>query len=180
MRERVRKMFFAWDFEEEEAWLNHMARQGKALVAFGFGYYDFEPTQPGEYTIRMEMLPHWPNHPESQEYIRFVEETGAEHIGNMKNWVCFRKKTADGSFDLFSDRESRLKYVKRFIPLLIMCCLAILVGMVPNLIVGLKYGFWLNLLVGLGGIAFGAFLVKGLLKIIQKKQKLENEGNLFE
>lgn len=180
MRERVRKIYMAWEFEEEENWLNEMAAKGKTLAAYGFGWYDFEDTQPGEYTVRMEMLPHWPNHPESQQYIRFVEETGAEHIGNMKNWVCFRKKKADGTFDLFSDRESRLKYVKRFIPLMIFCCVMMLVALVPNLFMALKYGLWPNALVAVLGIWLEVYMVKGLISIINKKKKLENDGNLYE
>lgn len=180
MRERVRKIYMAWEFEEEESWLNEMAAKGKTLAAYGFGWYDFEDTQPGEYTVRMEMLPHWPNHPESQQYIRFVEETGAEHIGNMKNWVCFRKKKADGAFDLFSDRESRLKYVKRFIPLLTICSLVMLVAIIPNLIIALKFGLLLNALMAVLAALFEVSLVKGLISVIRKKEKLENDGNLFE
>lgn len=181
MRERVRKLFMAWEFEEEEKWLNLMAADGKVIVNMGIGYYDFERTQPGEYSVRMEMLSHWPSHPDSQEYIRFVEETGAEYVCSMKNWVCFRKKTKDGPFALYSDRESKLNYVKRFILLLSICCVVAFVGAVlPNLVLALKLGSWQNGLIALCTAAFGSLLVKGLVSVLRKKKKLEDEGNLYE
>ena len=33
MRQVIRKWFWAWEFDKEEAWLNDMAAQGKALVS---------------------------------------------------------------------------------------------------------------------------------------------------
>lgn len=34
-------------------------------------------------------------------------------MGKLKNWVYFRKKTAEGPFELFSDLDSRLAHVER-------------------------------------------------------------------
>ena len=33
MRQVIRKWFWAWEFDKEEAWLNDMAAKGKALVS---------------------------------------------------------------------------------------------------------------------------------------------------
>ena len=32
MRQVVHKLFFIWDYEKEEAWLNEMAAKGLALI----------------------------------------------------------------------------------------------------------------------------------------------------
>ena len=41
MRKTIKKLFWAWEFEEEEQWLAAMAEQGFALKAVGFCRYDF-------------------------------------------------------------------------------------------------------------------------------------------
>ena len=99
MRKTVRKWFWVWDFDKEEQWLNEMAAKGLALVGTGFCRYDFEECVPGEYQVRLELLENQLQDAESQQYIRFLEETGVEQVGNYFRWVYFRKKTADGAFD---------------------------------------------------------------------------------
>ena len=110
MRKVIKKVFMAWEYEKEEKWLNEMAAKGLALVDYSIFRYSFEPCEPGEYTFKIQLLEHNPNHPESEQYIRFMEETGAEQVASYLNWVYFRKKTAEGPFEIFSDIESKLKH----------------------------------------------------------------------
>ena len=56
MRTTIRKWFWAWEFDKEEAWLNEMAASGKALVSARYATYEFEDSAPGEYAVRLEML----------------------------------------------------------------------------------------------------------------------------
>ncbi len=49
MRKTIHKLFFIWDFDKEEKWLNQMAAKGLALVSVGFCKYEFEDCIPGEY-----------------------------------------------------------------------------------------------------------------------------------
>ena len=58
--------------------------------------------------------------------------------------------------------------------------LTMLVALVPNLFMALKYGLWPNALVAVIGIWLEVYMVKGLISIINKKKKLENDGNLYE
>ena len=71
MREKktVFKLFFVWDFEKEERWLNEMAQEGWVLDNTGFSFYTFVRCEPGEYIIRLEMNP-------SSDYRAFVKEAG--------------------------------------------------------------------------------------------------------
>ena len=117
MRQCVHKWFWIWDFEKEEKWLNEMAAKGLLLVSVGFGKYIFEDCDPGTYTIRLEMLEHTPSHAESQQYIKFMEETGATYLGSLLRWVYFKKKTSEGVFDIYSDRDSRIKHLNRILTL---------------------------------------------------------------
>ena len=67
----VKKVFWVWDFEKEERWLNTMAQSGWVLEKVGFCVYHFAACAPGEYTVRLEMRNH------DDAYISFMQETGA-------------------------------------------------------------------------------------------------------
>jgi hypothetical protein len=108
---RVHKLF--WDFEKEERWLNEMAAQGLNLVRYRWGTYDFERGGPGEWIYRIQFLDDDARKPKSREYIDFVAETGAEPIDTYMRWVYFRKRAAEGPFEIFSDLDSRLAHYKR-------------------------------------------------------------------
>ena len=111
-RKTIRKWFWVWEFEKEEQWLNEMALNGWALDGVGLCEYRFVACEPGEYTVRLEM------HAWDEEYISFMRETGAEYVGRMMAWIYFRKKTAEGPFDLYSDIDSRIDHLKRIVRML--------------------------------------------------------------
>ncbi len=117
MRFSAYRVFFTWDFEEEEQWLNEMASKGMNLQGVGFCKYVFEEGTPGEYQYHIEWLKNRPSHPESISYIRFLEEAGVEHIGSFKSWVYLRKKRSDGTFDLYSDLDTRIDHFRRSVRL---------------------------------------------------------------
>ena len=166
-RKTVRKWIWVWDFDKEEVWLNEMAMNGWRLESVGWCTYHFVRCEPGEYNIRLEMRPY------DEDYISFMEETGAEYIGRMMMWIYFRKKTSDGPFDLFSDIDSRIRHLDRICRML-----AILGGM--NLVVGIVNSFnavgsigWINLVVA-------TVLMYALGRIHGKKEALERERQLHE
>ena len=179
MRKVIRKLFWAWDFDKEEKWLNEMAAKGLCLISTGFCRYEFEDCAPGEYRICMQLLDKMPHHPESRKYIAFLEETGAEHVGSYLTWVYFRKKKEDGPFELLSDYASRIKHLSRIMKLL---------GVIGafNLMVGcynlFLYGIWGHeiSLLGLINIALTAFLGYGVYRLWQKCEKLKKEQQVFE
>jgi Protein of unknown function (DUF2812) len=106
--------FFS-DYEKEEAWLNQMAAQGWDFAKSWLFRYRFEKGQPGEYAYRMQLLPNWAWSAKGKEYLAFVAESGAEVVDTAASWAYFRKKTADGPFELFSDLDSTIKHQKRIL-----------------------------------------------------------------
>lgn len=181
MRETVHKWFWAWDFEKEEAWLNDMAAKGKALVSARYITYEFEDSQPGEYTIRLEMLDNLPSSPESQQYISFVESTGAEMVGKVLRWVYFRKKTAEGGFELHSDYAGRIKHLKGIITLLAVLVFVNLGNALNNISIGLNFpSCSFNLAVGILAASVSGLLGAGLYKLWRMKKRLEKEAQLYE
>ncbi len=166
-RQTIRKWFWVWDFDKEEKWLNDMAATGWTLDGVGWCRYDFKTTEADEYSIRIEMLDNAPSMSSSQEYIDFVEQTGAEYIGNMVKWVYFRKKKALGEFELFSDIDSKIKHLNRIITML-----AIIGG--ANLLIGVMSFIRIDYL-GLINIACSILLGFATYLLWRKKKRLQNE-----
>ena len=180
MRQVIRKWFWAWEFDKEEQWLNDMAAQGKALVSARYATYEFEDCTPGEYAVRLEMLENAPTSPEGQKYIEFVESTGAEYVGRVTKWVYFRKKTADGPFELHGDNHTRIKHLAGIIRLLLPLT-AVNVGCgIYNLCIGIAWDSAVNIVcAGLSALV-AVLLFRGIYKLKEKKKQLEKEAQLFE
>ena len=179
MRKTMHKLFFVWEFDKEEKWLNEMAAKGLCLVSVGFCKYEFEDCIPGEYRICLQLLEKSPRNPEMQKYIEFLEQTGAEHIGSFTRWVYFRKKASDGDFELFSDNASRVKYLTGMLGFI-----TLIAGL--NLCIGLEnlalaiflkqagnYVGFLNLAIGLLGLP-------GTIKLWKKRNRMRKDSQLFE
>ena len=179
MRRTIRKFFFVWDFDKEEKWLNEMAAKGLALVSVGFCKYEFEDCVPGEYKICMQLLEKMPSHPESQKYITFMDETGAEHVGSFTRWVFFRKKAAEGDFQLFSDNASRVKHLTTILSFVALVVILNLFIGIENLFVVAVTGFPGNYL-GLLNLAIGLVGLPGVIKLYKKRNRIKKESQLFE
>ena len=163
---KVRKTFLVWDFDKEDRWLNTMAQEGWVLDRVGFGVYHFRPCEPGEYTVRLEMKEM------DDEYIRFMEETGAEYIGRVFNWIYFRKKAEMGPFDIFSDIDSKIAHLNK-----IGRMLAIVGG--ANLVIGMINA--IHYPQGSIPCLLGAtLLMYALGRIHGKKESLEHDRLLTE
>ena len=165
-RKTIRKWVWVWDFEKEERWLNEMALQGWVLDGVGWCTYHFRRCEPGEYTVRLEMRPY------DESYVAFMEETGAEFVGRMMMWIYFRKKVADGAFDLYSDIDSRIAHLDRIGKMLtVIGGLNLVIGIL-NSINGNGIG-WLNLVCA-------TVLMYALGRIHGKKEALEKDRQLME
>lgn len=182
MKKVIHKWFWVWDFEKEEQWLNEMAAKGLALQSVGIGKYTFDECLPGEYCIRLDMLKNSPTHPESEKYIRFVEETGAEHIASFTKWVYFRKKTDEGSFELYSDNGSKIKHLTRIIRFLLPLAIFNLFAGCNNLYMAItnfsEISDWNY--IGIINLLFTVFALIGCFKLYKKRKQLKNESDIFE
>ena len=161
----VRKWWWVWDFEKEEQWLNTMAQSGWVLNRVGWCTYHFVACEPGAYTIRLEKRSH------TSEYLRFMEDTGAEYVGNIVSWLYFRRKTELGPFNIFSDIDSRIQHLDNIGKTLSIIGIA-------NLAIGLAnsinfHSGWINLLCA-------TLLMYALGRIHGKKESLQKERLLLE
>lgn len=179
MKKKIHKCFFIWDFDKEEKWLNEMIQKGLCLTSVSLCGYEFEECKPGEYMLRMQRLEKVRNESESERYIEFVEETGAEYIDTFNRWAYFRMKTEDGDFELFSDHKSHIKYLSGIINFIILLAgINLIIGSI-NLILYFIHGHNANLF-GLINIVFSLFCVIGYYRLLKKRRKIESEGVVFE
>ena len=163
-RKTVWKWFWAWDFEKEEKWLNEMAMQGWALSSVAFCSFTFKRSEPGEYIIRLEMRDH------DDAYVSFMEDTGAEYIGRVVKWIYFRRKSALGSFDIFSDIDSKLTHLKTLRRMLL------LIGL-GNLLIGFGNSLnashlgWINLILA-SLLMYGCGIVTGKIEYLENERAI--------
>ena len=181
---KINKLFFVWNSEKEEKWLNEMSLKGWKLISAKLFRYDFIEEAYDGYIYRVEILRKSPKHRESYEYIQFVEETGVECIGCNGLKVYFRKKAEDGEFDLFSDINSRIKYLKRIIiPIGVISLICVAVGLVNIIVFSQIFSSdprYLNFIVGIMDVSVVLLIQKGLFALILKKRDLEKERILHE
>jgi len=180
MKRTIHKIFWLWEFDKEEKWLNEMSAKGLQLSSVGFCKYTFDLGSPNEYTYRLEMLEHWPSHPESEKYIEFIEDTGAEHICTLSCWAYFRKKSNESGFDLFSDIDSRIRHLNK-----ILILAGVFLGL--NFVNGIssicrffdatRDG---NLIIGILCMSVALFIGYGFLRLFLKRSKLKKEKILRE
>ena len=96
------------DFSKEEAWLNQMSHEGKALVDYRGGRYTFVDDEPGAWQYAIEVLGR-----AGKEYLSFLEETGIETVAVYANRAYLRRRDDGTDFELHSDLESRLEQARR-------------------------------------------------------------------
>lgn len=180
MRYDKYKLFAAWDYDKEEAWLNDLSERGLQLVSPGALRYVFEDGTPGEYIYRLELLDRLPGAMESQRYIRFVEETGAEYMGSVVRWVYFRRKAEHGPFELFSDIDSRARHLTRLLVLFGFVGAGLLTAAVTNLIAFFVGENGFNLDVCVLDLALSAFICWGFIKVLRARLRLKKERALHE
>ena len=170
-RRSVRKWCWEWEFEKMERWLNDMAMSGWGLVevgVWGWGPYTFERCEPGEYIYRMEMRENDP------EYLAMMEDSGAVCLARRQGWYYFRKRAEEGSFELYSDLDSRIAHLDRIARLLLG------VGLL-NLGIGIVNTFTTSHgQMGIINLLCCALCMYGLGRIRGKQDQLKEERELRE
>ncbi len=174
------------DYEKEERWLNEMAARGSNFIGYRWGTYRFVQGTPGEWIYRIQFLEWNAGTPKGREYIEFVESTGAEAVSTYLSWVYFRKRAADGPFELFSDIDSRLAHYRRLLAfhgaMTGALCATIAAGPMTHLIqtaertIGEYWGLPIFIIYLALAITFGA----NTMRLIKRIKDLESQRRLAE
>lgn len=88
------KMFFIWQDNNEEAWLNDQSRQGFNLtkVKFPFSYYFIESSHDKYFYHLNAPKDANVNH---ETFLEPYRKSGWENIGHMNGWHYFRKLNSE-------------------------------------------------------------------------------------
>jgi hypothetical protein len=107
----VFKLFFAWQDQKEQHWLEQMAVKGWLLNSYFFLFYEFTYNEPREYIYRIDykLTPDKDLH----EYKEIFAQGGWEHVCSFSGWQYFRIPKAEYSTDIYTDAASRIEVLKR-------------------------------------------------------------------
>lgn len=111
----MNKYKFFIDPLKEEQWINEMQDKGYRLTDISLDFiYKFEKTSE-DYVTRVDYQEQM-SVSKYEEYVSIHEEFGWEHIrgGRFGAMTQVWSKTPDGNDELFSDRESKINYYKRY------------------------------------------------------------------
>ena len=181
MTKTIHKIFWAWQYEKEEQWLNQMSNQGYMLTHVGFFCYTFEYDPENTYQYQLELLEHLPNHPKSQAYIAFLEETGISYVGSIFFWAYFRKPADQKGFCLYSDSSSRLLYFVRLAKFFLPLGLAnFIIGAVNVSLYFKNTSAVFNLCAGSLNLLLSAFVAYFVVKLLIKYKKIKQEHSIWE
>lgn len=102
------RLFWAWEDEKEEAWLNSMAQQGWHFTNFGLpGTYYFEQGAPRNDIYRLD---YQLNPKDKTAYLQLFQDAGWENVGAMGGWQYFRKSASPGEQpEIYTDNESKAR-----------------------------------------------------------------------
>lgn len=138
--------YTAWQYQEEEDWMNQMAAQGWALERTNGFVHHFRRCEPGAWIVRLDRPAFKMGSPEGQEYLAMLHDCGAEWVGGVNDWIYLRRQAGLGEFALYSDLAGKEHLLLRARSQMVFVLGLALVGWLASL-----------LLAFCGGEAFMAF-----------------------
>ena len=124
------KWFWAWQDEDEEAWLREMSNQGWYLTGIGFPtIYSFESGEPKDYVYRLDYRSYWKM--EKEDYLQLFLDAGWEYVEEMAGWHYFRQLAQPGEeLEIYTDAESKIEKYQRLLAFLGILMLPLLIGLI--------------------------------------------------
>ncbi|MBR2992434.1 MAG: DUF2812 domain-containing protein [Clostridiales bacterium] len=189
MRRVVHKLFFIWQLEKEQAWVNEMASHGYALEHAGRLRFEFDETEPDKYIYKEIFLKGWGESAENIKYFRFLEEMGIKVVCYINYpgtcWVYLRalKEDYPDGIELYSDIDSKITYQRVMAWYMLLVIVLTLAGGSLNLWTAFysrNYVFPINLIVGILLIALCTAAVIAEIKNLVKLSRLKKERKLHE
>lgn len=109
------RWFWAWQDEQEEAWLSEMATRGYHLEKPPlFGIYHFHVGDPDNVIYRLDF--NVIGKKDRESYLQLFQDAGWEHVRGLSSWAYFRKQYKPGeTTEIFSDTDSKIQKYQRII-----------------------------------------------------------------
>ena len=177
MSEIIRKKYRVWDFDEEEKWVNSMAREGKGLAGAGSGQYVFEEEEPGAFLYRQLFLKHSASLDRGRYEIALEEENGWELVSAKGRRAWMKRPYDSGYYDLLSDAGNKRRLLKRMRSGLVLLDILIFGIAFYELFMGMVGQHSLQEYLALALILLGMFLLAVIIRISGTLRWLKNKQN---
>ena len=192
MRRVIHKIFWIWQLEKEQAWINEMASHGYSLEHAGRLTFEFEETEPNKYIYKELFLKGWGESAENIKYFKFLEEMGIKVVCYINYpgtcWVYVRalKEEYPGGIELYSDIDSKIQYQKTmafymiFVSVITFLAASLNLSVVISALAAEGRFMWLNSLCA--GFMYGLFVasVIATVKAFVNMSKLKKERKIHE
>lgn len=110
---KVWRFYTIAEYEQEEQWLNEMAKEGWNLTAVGLCRYIFRRGTPGEYIYKLDVVERTASDEVRESYFNFLTECNIRIVGELKDWLFLQKKASDGPFDMKDDTYAKLRHINK-------------------------------------------------------------------
>ncbi|WP_338653655.1 DUF2812 domain-containing protein [Lysinibacillus sp. Y5S-8] len=163
-----------------EKWVNDMACQGWHLKKFTWIRFTFERGEPGRYIYRHDELERFGSHYE-EDYLEFLQSSGIEQVDRSGNFVFFRKVAQEGTFELYTDKKTKIGNLSKKMSLLFsLILLNLFIG-----IIGLMGDFseqttdWVGFTLNTLNLVVVVLFSLPLYKLMRVRNRLKRELNVF-
>ncbi|MBQ1939854.1 MAG: DUF2812 domain-containing protein [Alistipes sp.] len=110
---KVWRFYTIAEYEQEEQWINEMAKEGWNLTAVGLCRYIFRRGTPGEYIYKLDIVERTASDEVRESYFNFLTECNIRVVGELKDWLFLQKKAAEGPFDMKDDIYAKLRHINK-------------------------------------------------------------------
>lgn len=188
MRRVIHKIFWIWQLEKEQAWINEMASHGYSLEHAGRLTFEFDETEPGKYIYKEIFLKGWGESVENIKYFRFLEEMGIKVVCYINYpgtcWVytrALREDYPDG-IELFSDIDSKINGMKAMSGYMIFVMAMTLFAALLNLWCAIGRDFFspINLICSISMFVLFTLATIATVRIFVNMGKLKKERTIHE
>lgn len=188
MRRVIHKIFWIWQLEKEQAWINEMASHGYSLEHAGRLTFEFDETEPGKYIYKEIFLKGWGESVENIKYFRFLEEMGIKVVCYINYpgtcWVytrALREDYPDG-IELFSDIDSKINGMKAMSGYMIFVMAMTLFAALLNLwcAIGRDYFSPINFICSISMFVLFTLATIATVRIFVNMGKLKKERTIHE
>ncbi len=188
MRRVIHKLFWIWQLEKEQDWINEMASHGYSLEHAGRLTFEFDETEPGKYIYKEIFLKGWGESVENIKYFRFLEEMGIKVVCYINYpgtcWVytrALREDYPDG-IELFSDIDSKINGMKAMSGYMIFVMAMTLFAALLNLwcAIGRDYFSPINFICSISMFVLFTLATIATVRIFVNMGKLKKERTIHE
>jgi len=121
-KRKITKLFFAWQDEKEQTWLEQMAAHGWILDEVVFICYTFRKEEPQQICYRLDYQEIKQN--ELQDYLGLFADAGWQYKGRVNNWFYFASKGNEAK-EIYTDIHSKVQKYKRVLRMCAIACFPI-------------------------------------------------------